>query len=233
MQAVIIAGGRGTRLGKLGRITPKLLLPIINKPLIEYHLDNLKKIGCKDVIICTGHLNNKIEEYINKNDHKINIKLSAENQPLGTGGALKLIKNYLEDEFFVLYGDIYTNIDLSQMLVFHNRKKADITLALHKSTHPYDSTIIKINKNQRILSFKEKPGENWMKYGNLSSIALYIFKKNMISSIPENTEVDLAKDVLPLLLKKNKKMFGYVTEEYAIDIGTLDRYHNVNYILKK
>lgn len=224
MQAVILAGGYGTRLGKLGQTTPKLLLPIGNKPLIDHLINSLKKAHCNSVIVCTGHLANKIKKYTDQKNWGLEVRLSKEDKPLGTAGALHRVLDLLEDEFFVLYGDIYTTIDLGGMLRFHKRKKANATLAIHKSDHPQDSTVVKIDKNQRIVSFKEKPGDNWKQYGNLTNIALYILKKDVVNFIPKDKKSDFAKDVFPIMLIKKQKMFGYITKEFAKDIGTWERY---------
>lgn len=227
MQAIIIAGGKGTRLKSLSKMVPKLLLPLNNKPLIEYLISHLKKNGCKNIVITTGYLGNKIREYVEKNNYGVKIHLSQEAKPLGTAGSLHLIKNLLEDEFFVLYGDVFTTIDLKKMFKFHKQRESDATLALHKSDHPEDSTVVKINNKSKILGLLEKPGENWKKHGNLTSTSLYILKKSILGFIEKNKEIDLTKDVFPGMLRKNKNLFGYITEEYAKDMGTPKRYKEV------
>lgn len=227
MQTIIIAGGKGTRISPITTTIPKLLLPLNNKPLIDYSISYLKKNGCDNIIICIGHLGHTIKEYIERKDYGVFIRLSMESKPLGTAGALHLIKNLLADEFFVLFGDIYTDINLRKMLQFHKQKNADATVALHTSDHPQDSTVVAIDKNRKLLSFIEKPGDDWKRYGNLTATSLYILKKDVISFIAKDKEVDFAKDVFPKMLKIGKKLFGYVTEEYAKDIGTPQRYKKV------
>lgn len=227
MQAIILAGGKGTRLKSLSNSTPKLLMPFSDKPLIDHLIIYLKKNGIDNIIICTGHLADGIEEYINRSNYDIQIKLSRESKPLGTAGALHLIKDFLENEFFVLYGDVYTTINLQKMFKFHKKKKADVTMALHKSDHSQDSTVVRTDKNNKLLSLVEKPGYRWGKYGNLTTTPLYIFKKDLINFIVKNKTIDFAKDVFPKLLKRNKKLFGYITKEYAKDIGTPKRYKEV------
>jgi len=234
MQAIIMAGGKGTRIRAVTTTTlPKLLVPLNNKPLINYTIEHVRNNGCDNIIICTGYLGNKIQEYIDRNDFGISIRLSREDKPLGTAGALRLIENELEDEFFILYGDIYTTINLQKMLHFHKQKKSDATLALHTSGHPHDSTVVKIDKNSKLLKFIEKPGDNWKKYGNLTTTPLYILKKEIISFIDPNMEVYFAKDIFPKMLKEGKRLFGYVTKEYARDIGTPERYQQVTKLLRE
>jgi len=228
MQAIIIAGGKGTRLksftkGKL----PKVLVPLLHQTLLDYIIKYLKKNGCDDIIICAGYLGNKIKKHIEQNDFGVPIKFSKEKKELGTAGGLHLIKNFLKEEFFILFGDIYTEINLKKMLAFHKLKKADITLALHRSDHPQDSTIVRINKNKKLTKFIEKPGDNWKKHGNLTKTSLYIVKKDVLKFIPRDAKIDFAKDVFSEMLKERKKLFGYVTKEFAKDIGTPERYKKV------
>lgn len=232
MQAVIIAGGKGTRLRALTATIPKLLLPLAKKPLIDYQIDYLKKNDCDNIIICAGFLGDKVKEYIDRKDYGIQLRLSIENKPLGTAGPLHLVKHRVENEFLVLFGDIYTTINLRKMLKFHRQKRADATLALHRSDHPQDSTVVKIDKNRRLLSFTEKPGKNWKNYGNLTATSLYILKKNVLNFIAKNREIDFAKDVFPKMMRARRKLFGYITQEYAKDIGTRGRYEEVQQYVK-
>jgi len=233
MQTTIIAGGKGTRIRSISK-TPKLLLTLNNKPLIDYIINHLKKNGCDNIIICTGYLGDKIKKYIDRKNYDITIKISQESKPLGTAGALHLVKYLLDDEFFVLYGDEYTTVNFRKMLKFHKQKMGDATLALHKSDHPQDSTVVKIDKNDKIVNFVEKPGNDWASYDNLTVTPLFVLKKEIINFIEEDKEVDFTKDVFPKMLKSNKRIFGYITEEYAKDIGTPDRYRQVQqYIATK
>ncbi len=228
-----MAGGKGTRFKAVTTTLPKLLIPLNNRPLIDYIIEHVKNNDCDNIIICAGYLGDKIQEYIDRNDFGISIKLSRENKPLGTAGALRLIEDELEDEFFILYGDIYTTINLQKMLKFHKQRKSDATLALHTSDHPQDSTVVKIDKNSKLLKFIEKPGDNWRKYGNLTTTPLYILKKEVIDFIEPDAEVDFAKDIFPKMLKKGKRLFGYVTYEYAKDMGIPERYQKVQEYVTK
>lgn len=232
MQAIIIAGGKGTRISSITTKMPKALLPLNNKPLLDHSIDYLKKHGCENIIICCGYLGDKVQDHIKGKDYGVSIKLSMENKPLGTAGPLHLIKNLLEDEFVVLFGDIYTAIDLKKMFKFHKQNNADATLALHISDHPEDSTVAKIDKENKILNFIKKPGENWEKYGNLTKTSLYMLEKDTVNVIPKNKEVEFD-DIFLKMLKKGKRLFGYVTEEYIKDIGTPERYKEVEEYVTK
>lgn len=226
MQAIIIAGGKGTRISSITTKIPKLLLPLRDKTLLDHIVSYLKKNGCDSIIICIGHLGDKIKEHIERKDYGIPIKLSIESKPLGTAGPLHLIKNLLENEFFILFGDIYSTINLRKMLSFHKQRDADATLLLHTSDHPQDSMVVTIDKKNRLLKFIEKPGRNWKKYGNLTKSSIYIMKKSVLNFITKDKKVDFD-DIFPTMQKSEKKLFGYITEEYLKDIGTPQRYKEV------
>lgn len=231
MQAIIIAGGKGTRINPVTTTIPKSLLPLNKKPLLDYCIKHLKENGCDNIIICCGHLGDKIKEFIKSKDYGIPIKISIENKPLGTAGALNLVRDLLDEEFVVLFGDIFTTINLKKMLQFHKQKKADATLALHTSDHPQDSTVVKIDKKNKLLNFIVKPGEHWKNYGNLTKTSLYILKKVTINYIAKDGKVDF-EDVFIKMFNKKRNLFGYVTEEYTKDIGTPQRYKEVKKYLK-
>jgi mannose-1-phosphate guanylyltransferase / phosphomannomutase len=228
MQAIIMAGGKGTRLFSLtGGTIPKALFNLNNKPLIDYAIEHSIKNGCDNIIICTGYLGHKIQEYIEKKHYDATIQISQEKKPLGTAGALDLISKKLDNEFIILYADVYTTINIKKMLWFHKKRKADVTIAIHESMHPFDSTVVKIDSNGKIRKMIEKPGDNWSKYGNLTQTSLYIVKKGILNYIPKDTKIDFEKDIFPMMLKHGKKIYGYFTEEYAKDLGTPERYLEV------
>jgi mannose-1-phosphate guanylyltransferase / phosphomannomutase len=226
MQAVIMAGGKGTRFRSVTDI-PKPLIDINGSSLLRMLIEHVKKFGVDNVIVCAGYKADKIKEYFDSNDFGIKITISVETEPLGTAGALNLVKDQLEEEFLVLYGDVYTTLNLGKMLKFHNGKNADATLLLHTSDHPQDSTVVETNDEWFITKFVEKPGDDWEKYGNLTSAALYVLKKEVVGFIDDNGEVDFAKDVFPKMLSDGRKLSGYVSDEYTKDIGTSERYEEV------
>lgn len=230
MQAIIIAGGKGTRVRSVSTKVPKILFPLNKALLLDYDIRYLRENHFDDIIVCCGYLGYKIEKYIEKKDFSIPIRISKEVKPLGTAGPLHLIKNFLEDEFLVLFGDIYAKIDLKKMYFFHKKKNADITLTLHMSDHPEDSMVVKIDKKNKIQKFI-KPGGNWRKYGKLTKSSLYIMKKSLLKFIPKEKKVDFD-EIFPEMQRCGKKLFGYVTDEYIKDIGTPKRYKEVQDYLK-
>ncbi|HVZ11461.1 MAG TPA: nucleotidyltransferase family protein [Patescibacteria group bacterium] len=228
MQAIIMAGGRGTRLRDItGDTIPKPLVELEGKPLLDHVIENAIKNECSNIIICTGHLGHKIEEHVKNKQYNASIHISQEEQPLGTAGALHLISSQLDNEFFIIYADVYSTINLKKMFEFHKARSADATIAIHISDHPQDSTVVKVDQDGRYLDMIQKPGDDWPKYGNLTQTSLYLVKKEALDFIQENTKQDFETDVFPTMLTAKKRIYGYLTSEYTKDMGTPERYHKV------
>lgn len=227
-----MAGGKGTRIRSAVSLVPKILLPINNKPLIDYLINNLKKGKCNNVIICAGHLSRKIKEYIDKNHYDIPINLSIESKPLGTAGALSLIKNLLKETFVVLYGDIFTTIDIAKLLKFHLQNNADCTIVVRKTEHPQDSNLVSFNKSLLVKKFYFKPHAK-IPLSEYGLTAIYMFNPEVLQLLPEIIPLDLEKDFLPILLKHKKKLVCYNTREFIRDIGTPERYSKILKLFKK
>lgn len=142
MQAVIMAGGYGTRLIELTHdIIPKPMIEICGKPLLQWQIENLKASGFDDIIIIIGHHGDIIKKYFGDN-----VRYYEEKEPLGTAGALPKIKEILDDKFLLIYGDLFFDIDFERMIKFHNDHWASGTLLVHPNSHPYDSDLISFDK---------------------------------------------------------------------------------------
>lgn len=227
-----MAGGKGTRIRPITATIPKLLLTLNSKPLIDYLINHLKKNGCDNIIICTGYLGHKIKEYIERKDYGVPIRLSMESKPLGTAGALHLIKDLLEDEFLVLFGDIYTTINLQKMLRFHKKRKAVVTAAIHPSSHSKDSNLVEFNSNFRITKILKKPHAQ-IPQNPHSLAALYLVSRKIKKYLIPKTPYDFEHDLLKKMLDENLPIYGYNTSELMIDIGAPDRLAKAEKILNK
>lgn len=227
-----MAGGYGTRLGKLGQTTPKLLLKLNNKPLIDHLINNLKKVDCDNVIICTGYLGNKIKEYVDKKDYGIYIKLAPEQKSLGTGGALNLVKDIIDEDFFLLFGDVYSEINLKKMFAFHKKKKAVVTAAIHQSIHPEDSNLVKFNSDARITIILKKP-HTQIPTNPYNLAAVYFVNKSIRKHLLAKTPYDFEHDLLTKLLDENVPIYGYNTGELTMDLGTPKRLSELEKLLRK
>lgn len=232
MQTVVIAGGKGTRLGPISGIIPKLLLPLIDGLLIDYLIKYLVKNNCKHIIICTGYLGDKIKEHIKKNNYGIKTVLSQEKKPMGTAGALSLIRKRLNETFLVFYGDVVTTMNIPKLLKFHLKNQADCTIVIRKTDHPKDSNLVSFNKNWLVERFHFKPHKkvSSLEYG---LAAIYMFNPEVLRLLPKTIPLDLEKDFLPILLKNRKKLVCYNTDEFIYDIGTPGRYKKILELFKK
>ena len=174
--AVILAGGKGTRLAEIRSDVPKPMMPVLDKPLLAYQIELLKAHGFTKVWLIVNHLYEHIEDYFANGEHfGIEINYYIEDKPLGTVGGLKAIAQHLPDPFLVLYGDVMINMDLNRLIAFHENKNADATLVVHPNDHPYDSDLLAVDQEDRVTAFYAKPHPDGLRYRNLVNAAAYVF----------------------------------------------------------
>lgn len=233
MKAVLLAAGEGTRLKPLTNNIPKVMLLMNGKPVLEYNINLLKKYDIKDIAVNLWYLPHKIKEYFKDGkDWGIRIVYSEEKEILGTAGALKKLTNFLDIRFVVIYGDVINNINISDMIEFHKKKKGIATIALYEETeNPKTKGLVEIDDNKKILNFIEKPKNP---ITNLANAGVYIFEPEVLDFIPKDRYFDCGRDLFPLLLSKGKNIYGYILkEEYLVDIGTIEKYNKANEDIKK
>jgi len=220
-KAVLLVGGRGTRLKPLTDKIPKALLEVQGKTITEHLFDLLKKYGIRDVVLCTGYLKNKIREYFGDGGKiGINITYVEEDEPLGTAGPLKLAKRYLKDSFIVSNGDELKNINIPRMFRLHKRKNALATIALTTADDPSHYGVARLD-GSRIVEFIEKPSK-MQAPSNLINAGFYIFEPEVIDMIPDGFSM-LEKDVFPKLAKMGR-LRGFPFAGQWFDIGNIERY---------
>lgn len=225
--AVILAGGKGTRLGHLTQHIPKPMLPINNTPLIEHHLLACKKHGVTDVIITISHHGDIIQHFIDeRHSFGLNISFFHETTALGTAGAFPELDLPSGSCVLVIYGDIYMNLDIHRFLEFHAIQGADATLATHPNDHPYDSDLIRVNAQHQITEFLSKPHQDHAMRPNLVNAGAYVINCELLTSIPKNEPSDFGKDIFPTWTT-TYKLYSYLTCEYMKDMGTPERYQAV------
>lgn len=234
-KAVIIAGGKGTRMGTLSKTTPKALLKVASKPLLEYQLNLLKSYGFKQIFILTNHLGDQIEKFCGDGSRfGLSIRCLKEKIPLGTAGAVKNAEKYLTADFLVIYGDEMINVDLRRLLAFHSRQKILFrnllgTLAVHPNDHPWDSNLVEVDNHNLIKSFLTRPHPPQLLFRNLVSTPLYILTPKIFRFIPRNTLLDFGRQIFPKIAAKRKNsLVAYSTPEYIKDVGTPQRLREVN-----
>jgi dTDP-glucose pyrophosphorylase len=209
---VIMAGGLGKRLGNLTKHCPKALLKYQDKPLLQHLLENAQAFGFNDFIISVFFLKNKIKKFIkNQNIKKIKINYLEENSPLGTIGSLRLIKK-ISNDFIVINCDVITNVDLVEILKFHKKNKATLTIGVKQFKYKNPYGVIN-SKKTRFVSFEEKPEINF----NINA-GVYVFKKNIIKIIRKEKFKSI-EDLVYHLNKKKSKILTYPIFENWLDLG--------------
>ena len=218
-KAVLLVGGRGTRLRPLTDKTPKGLLEVHNKSIIEHLFDLLKKYGIRDAILCIGYLKEKIKEHFGDGSKiGINITYVEENEPQGTAGPLRLAKKFLKESFIVSNGDELKNINIPRMFRLHKRKNALATIALTTVDDPSHYGVARLD-GSRIVEFVEKPS---IPPSNLINAGFYIFEPEVIDMIPDGFSM-IEKDVFPELAKLGR-LRGFPFAGQWFDIGNIERY---------
>jgi mannose-1-phosphate guanylyltransferase len=219
MKAFLLAAGKGTRLQPLTFHTPKCLVPISGKPLIEYWFDLFELYGIDEILINTSHLSEIVRDYINMHSRGLKITLTYEETLLGSGGTIKKNRYFIEGErlFYIIYADNLTNINLKRMLEFHNEKGRDFTLAVFKVPNPRECGVVELNENLSLISFVEKPEDP---VADLAFAGIMLSSPALMDYFPHEDVFDLGHDVLPRLVGFAS---GYVIEGYLLDIGTPEK----------
>ena len=226
MQLVIIAGGKGTRLGL--KDIPKPMVKIGEKPLLEHQIELAKKYGINEVFILSGHLANVIEEYFGDGSNfGVKIHHIVEPYPLGTAGSLKLLEGQLNDRFLVFYGDVVMDFDIKSFIEFDKQYDSIGTAIIHPNDHPYDSDLLEIDNNNRVVKVLPKPHKEGEYYQNLVNAAVYIFSSKIFKYIEDGISQDFGKHILPKIVEAGETLIGYRTPEYIKDMGTADRFEAV------
>ena len=222
MQAVILAGGQGTRLRPLTSTVPKPVVPLVDRPFIQYMLQWLRDHEVSDVIMSCGFLAAGVREVLGDGASiGIRIRYVEEPEPLGTGGAVKLAEPMLDETFLMLNGDVLTDIDLSGQLEAHRSHGAKATLALVPVEDPSSYGLVIVDAQGAVERFVEKPKEP-IPGQNLISAGAYVLQREVIEMIEPGRKVSIEHEIWPQLVGNG--LYGYAGERYWIDIGTPERY---------
>ncbi|MEP6945633.1 MAG: NDP-sugar synthase [Acidobacteriota bacterium] len=228
MQAVILAGGKGTRLRPLTVYTPKPIVPVINRPFLLYQLDILKKAGIVDITLSLSYQPDKIELVLGDgSEFGVNLRFITEPNPLGTGGAYRFAADELRETTVVLNGDVLTDFDLSKILAQHAESKAEATLALMPVENPAAYGLVETDKESRVLRFLEKPKPEQIAELGINTInaGIYILEPTILDLIPKGENRSFEYDIFPEILSHKKPFFAYIMSgEYWCDIGTPTSY---------
>ena len=224
-QAVILAGGKGTRLKERLGDLPKPLVDVGGVPLLLRQLRKLEEYEFDEAVILVNHKAEAIEQFLGKTNLKIRCRIVNDGDTRGTAGAVLALVDELAESFLVVYGDTLFDIDLDRFLNFHRRgPRPGASLFLHPNDHPEDSDLVEVDEAQQIVAFHPypHPKESW--YPNLVNAALYFVEKSSLAPYRALTPpLDFAKDLFPRMIRDGHRLSGYVSSEYIKDLGTPSR----------
>lgn len=232
MKALILAAGKGTRLRDLTQNRPKPMLPVQGKPLLERLVAWLRHYGVRQIAMNLHYCPTVITEYFGDGSRfGVSLTYSHELALLGTAGAAKRLQAFLDEPFVVVYGDVFTNLDLARLRQFHQNQKGALpttvaTLALYRVPNPTECGLVEMDQGGRITRFVEKPPPDQV-FTDLANAGMMICEPTILDLIPPETEVDFGRTIFPAALAAGYPLWGQAiyTNEYLIDIGTFAGYH--------
>ena len=222
MQALILAGGEGTRLRPLTSTVPKPVVPLVDRPFIAFMLDWLRGHGVDDVIMSCGFLASGVRNVLGDGSaYGVRLRYVEEPEPLGTGGALKYAEEWLDERFLMLNGDVLTDLDVGAQLALHEERGARATLALTPVEDPSAYGLVRTRPDGEVTGFVEKPAPDQIDTRNISA-GIYVLERSVLELLAPGRPASIERDVFPRLVGDG--LFGYVGEGYWLDIGTPERY---------
>lgn len=227
MQAVIMAGGKGTRLASVTRDIPKPMVALEGRPLLVHQVENLRQCSITDIIVVVGHLGEVIRDYFgNGSAYGVHIRYYTETTPLGTAAALRYLVDMLADDFILVFGDLFINVDFARFYRWHQAQGAAATLFVHPNAHPYDSDIVITDAAARVVAWSKKNTERQTSYRNLVNAGLYVLSRDLLAQLPPEGKADLERDlIIPAIAAGG--VYAYNSSEYVHDIGTPERLQSV------
>lgn len=229
IDVIVLCGGLGTRLHSVVDDRPKSMVEINGKPFLDILIEYIAHYGLIRFILCTGYKGDFIKRYYESKNGKWKFLISEEQEPLGTAGAIKKAESFIKsDILLVVNGDSFCEMDIKEFLEFHIRKGAFISIVLTSMESPLDFGVIRLNNDQKIISYSEKvpiSGDGFVNAG------IYFFNRKVLEEIPSGEKLSLEYDIFPRILDKG--VYGYVTKKVLLDIGTPERLEKARNYLRK
>src|SRR5438034_3487854 len=229
MQAVVMAGGEGSRLRPLTINRPKPMVSIVNKPCLGHIFDLLQRHGITDAFVTLQYLASQIQDSFGDGGSVgMHLRYSVEETPLGTGGSVRQIGDALDDTFIVISGDALTDIDLSAVIAFHRERKAAVTRRLYHVPNPLEYDVVITDPNDgRIQKFLEKP--SWGEvFSDTINTGIYVIEPRVLERFKVGEAFDFSKDLFPQLLADGEPLYGYIASGYWTDVGSINEYARAN-----
>jgi mannose-1-phosphate guanylyltransferase len=225
MQALILAGGKGTRLRPLTVYTPKPIVPICNRPFLLYQLDTLRRAGITDITLSLSYQPHKIEQQLGDgSDYGVHLKYTVEPQPMGTAGAYKYAEDLIREPTVVFNGDILTDLDLKAVIREHKDRNATATIVLTPVSNPSAYGLVETEADGRVRRFLEKPKADEITVNTINA-GTYVLEPGVLDFIPANENHSFEYGLFPNLLERQERFFAHIPQRtYWMDIGTPARY---------
>jgi NDP-sugar pyrophosphorylase family protein len=229
MKAILLAGGKGTRLRPLTVHTPKPIVPIFNRPFLYYQLDLLRQVPeIDEAILSLNYQPRRIEEIFGDGEGLgLKLRYVVEPQPLGTGGAVRYAGDQLTESVVVFNGDVLTQVDLAAVLQLHRERKAKATIVLTPVENPRAYGLVETDEAGNVRRFLEKPGEDEITCNTINA-GIYILEPETFDRIPRDTAWSIERSYFPSLIERGETFVAYVYDGYWIDIGTPAKYMQVH-----
>ncbi|KAF5078604.1 sugar phosphate nucleotidyltransferase [Methanobacterium aggregans] len=230
VKAVIMAGGKGTRLRPLTFTRPKPMIPLVNRPIIQHTVERLKSMGFKDILMTLNYRPDSLKQHFQDGSSMgVNISYSVEKSPMGTGGSVLKAKKYIDDTFLVLSGDVISNVNFKDVLKFHKDKGALATLVLTHVEDPAHFGIAVLDEDSKIINYLEKPSADQV-FSKLANTGIYIFEPEIFDFFDDKKgEIDFSREVFPRLIAEDAGIYGYIFEGYWNDVGRPETYLKATY----
>jgi len=224
MKAVIMAGGEGTRLRPLTSNQPKPMLPMANRPMMEHIVRLLRKHEITDIVVTVAFMANAIRTYFGDGSElEVRMVYATEETPLGTAGSVRNARDELDERFLVISGDVLTDLDIGEILAFHEERQAVATIGLHAVENPLEFGIVITREDGSIERFLEKPSWGQV-FSDTINTGIYVLEPEIFDFIPADRPVDFSSEVFPAVLDAGRPLYGYVAEGYWEDVGTTEAY---------
>src|SRR5215212_1873188 len=229
MKAILLAGGKGTRLRPLTVHTSKPIVPILNRPFLYYQIDLLRQVPeIDEVILSLNYQPRRIEEiFADGEGLGMRVRYVVEPMPLGTGGAIRYAGDSLTDSVVVFNGDVLTGVDLAAVLRLHRERKAKATIVLTPVENPRAYGLVETDAQGNILRFLEKPGEDEITCNTINA-GIYVLEPDTFDRIPKDTAWSIERSFFPSLIERHETFVAYIYRGYWIDIGTPEKYTQVH-----
>ncbi len=229
MQAVILVGGQGTRLRPLTLTTPKPMMPMMNRPFLEFQVNLCRRHGVREIILSTAYLPEVFQSHFGDGSGLgVKIIYVTEEEPLDTCGAVKNVERFITGTFLVFNGDVLTDLDLTTLIDFHRERGGKATLYLTRVEDPTAYGLVPLDRRGRIVEFLEKPGWDQVTT-DLINAGTYVLEPELLERVPEGEPYSFERQLFPQLLEDGVPMYGFPSDAYWMDIGTPAKYLQAHY----